>query len=87
MSNRKFNTKYLFAVMAQFKNLQIKPNHKVSKFINFIISNTRHSNLTLYSLVNWTQSFVNHKVHITKCDKYHSNYAIMMIIMTLIIIS
>ena len=87
MSNRKFNTKYLFAVMAQFKNLQIKPNHKVSKFVNYIISNTRHSNLTLYSLVNWTQSFVNHKVHNTKCDKYHSNYVIMMMIMTIIIIS
>ena len=47
MSNRKFNTKYLFAVMAQFKNLQIKPNHKVSKFINYIIS-IKYSSLQSY---------------------------------------
>ena len=88
MSNRKFNTKCLFAVMAWFKTiLQIKPNHKVSKFIRYIISGTCHSNLTLYSLVNWTQLFINHKVHITKCDKNHSNYIIMMMTMTLIITS
>lgn len=42
---------------------------------------------SLYSLVSWTWSFINHKVHITKCDKYHCKFVIMMMIMTMIITS